>query len=349
MKKIKGRLLYLNGKKGLLLKKLAFYTVDMESGAMNYIASLSVGGAKKIIGRCSLANRLLRMEPRCAGKLDNDRYVVGVLGKLWLVDVQKRTLSILKELRPGYSLVSFCEKDGCLYWGDYGANPNHEEINIYRLNQNQKVSIVYTFQKGSIRHIHSIINNGDSFVVMAGDNELQAGIYRVNGDWTEVKPWKTGEQKYRAVVGFPYKGGLLYATDSVETENHLRYIESDGSERVLASINGSCIYGGETKNSFLFSTTVEPHEGGGVRKMLSNKLGGGIKSKDVHILAVDKADLNVRIIKKYRKDIWPMKLFQYGRAPFAGGQTESIKGVWCYPIACVGTHGKSEYLELAYE
>lgn len=349
MKKIKGRLLYLDGKKGLLFKKLTFYTVDMESGATNHIAPLPIGGAKKIIGRCNLANRLLRMEPRCAGKLDNDHYVVGVLGKLWLVDIQKRTLTKLKELRPGYSLVSFCEKDGCLYWGDYGANPNHDEINIYRLNQNLEASIVYTFPQGSIRHIHSVINNGDGFVVMAGDNEPQAGIYRVNGDWTEVKPWKNGEQKYRAVVGFPYKGGLLYATDSVETENHLRLIEADGTERILTAINGSCIYGGETKNSFLFSTTVEPHEGGGIRKMLSNQLGSGIKSKDVHILAVDKADLSVHIIKKYRKDIWPMKLFQYGRAPFAGGQSESIKGVWCYPIACVGTHGKSEYLELQYE
>lgn len=346
MKKIKGRLLYLNGNQGLLFKKLAFYTVDMESGSTERIASLPVGGAKKIIGRFGLANRLLRMEPRCAGKLDNNRYVVGVLGKLWLVDIHESTLTKLKELRPGYGLVSFCERDGCLYWGDYGANPNHEEINIYKLNQNLEVSVVFTFPQGSIRHIHGIINDGDGFVVMVGDNEPQAGIYRVNNDWTEVKPWKTGEQKYRAVAGFPYKGGLLYATDSVETENHLRYIESDGTERILTAINGSCIYGGETKHSFLFSTTVEPHEGGGIRKMLSNKLGGGIKSKDVHILEVDKSDFRVRIIKKYRKDIWPMKLFQYGRAPFAGGQIESINGIWAYPIACVGTHGKSEYIGL---
>ena len=75
MKNIKGRLLYLNGNQGLLFKKLVFYTVDMENGATECIAPLPVGGIKKIIGRCSLANRLLRMEPRCAGKLDNDCYV----------------------------------------------------------------------------------------------------------------------------------------------------------------------------------------------------------------------------------------------------------------------------------
>lgn len=346
MKKIKGRLLYMNGNQGLLFKKLVFYTVDMENGATECIAPLPVVGIKKIIGRCSLANRLLRMEPRCAGKLDNDRYVVGVLGKLWLVDIQKRTLSKLKELRPGYGLVSFCEKNGRLYWGDYGANPNHEEINIYRLNQSLEMSIVYTFYQGSIRHIHSIINDGDGFVVMAGDNEPQAGIYRVNGNWTEVKPWKTGEQKYRAVVGFPYKGGLLYATDSVESENHLWYIEADGTEHSLTAINGSCIYGTETKDYFLFSTTVEPHEGGGIRRLLSNELGGGIKSKDIHIIAVNKKDLSFRILKKYKKDIWPMKLFQYGRAIFAGRQSEATDGVWCYPIACKGTGGRSEYIKL---
>lgn len=286
------------------------------------------------------------MEPRCAGRLDEERFVVNVLGKVWLLDCKERSVTELLQLSPGYSLLNFCEKDGCLYWGDYGANPNYDEINIYRLDRNLNLSKAYQFPQGSVRHIHNIISDGDGFIVLTGDNEAKAGIYRANSDWTVVKPWKTGEQKYRAVVGFPHNGGLLYATDSVETENHLRLIDAGGMERILTAINGSCIYGGETKDYYLISTTVEPHEGVGVKKMVSNQLGGGIKSRDIHIIAVNKDDLSIRLIKQYMKDCWPMKLFQYGRAPFAGGQEEATDGVWCYPIACKRMKGKSEYIKI---
>ena len=346
MRPIEGRLLYKIGdSKGLLFKHLAFYRVDFESGKKEIIVRLPADWKKRILCRLRLVNRLLRMEPRCAGRLDKNRFIINVLGKVWLLNINKQSVTELLKLRSGYSLLNFCEKDGSLYWGDYGANPNYEKINIYRLDNNLNLSIAYSFPAGSIRHIHNIIKDDDGFIVLCGDNEPQSGIYRANADWSEVTPLRTGEQKYRAVVGYPHKGGLLYATDSVETENHLRLIESDGTERILTAINGSCIYGGETKDHYLFSTTVEPHEGGGIKKMLSNKLGGGIKSNDVHILAVSKKDLSIRIIKQYRKDFWPMKLFQYGRAPFAGGQQEATDGLWCYPIACVGTKGRSEYIK----
>lgn len=346
MKAIKGRLLYVLGDKGLVFRNQAFYIVELGSGDSEMVARLPIKGIKSLFGFWPLANRMLRLEPRCAGHLDEQRFVVSVMSHLWLVDIERKSLMSLSHTREGYGLLWFCECDEGLYWGDYGANPKHEEINIYHLDKDLELSIVYTFHGGSIRHIHSILKDGNGFVVMAGDNEPVAGIYKVNSDWTSVKPWKTGSQKYRAVVGFPHKGGLLYATDSVETENFLRFISADGTESILASINGSCIYGGEVRDYFLFSTTVEPHEGGGIRNLLSYELGGGIKSREVHIVAVRKVDLSVRVIRKYRKDIWPMKVFQYGRVQFAGGQENALGGVWCRPLACTGTKGKSEYLEL---
>lgn len=330
----------------MLFYHLAFYRVNLSNGEKDLIARLPASKKQKLLCRFSLVNRLLRMEPRSAGRLDENRFVVNVLGKVWLLDCKGSSVIELLHLRPGYSLLNFCEQHDCLYFGDYGANPKYDEINIYRIDKKLNLTTAYQFPGGSIRHIHNIIQDGDGFIVLVGDNEEQAGIYRANADWTVVKPWKTGEQKYRAVVGFSHKGGLLYATDSVETENHLLLVEADGTERVLAAINGSCIYGGETKDYYFFSTTVEPHEGSGIRIMFSNQLGGGIKSKYVHIIAVKKDDLSIRIIKQYKKDCWPMKLFQYGRASFAGGQEKATDGIWCYPIACVGTKGRSEFVKI---
>ncbi len=345
MKTINGRLLYVLGANGLVFKNQAFHIVDLDSGRSELGVRLPINGVKSLLGYWPLANRMLRLEPRCAGHLDEYRFVVSVFGQLWLVDIVHKSLTLLFNTRSGYGLIGFCESEEGLYWGDYGANPKHEEINVYRLNRSLELSVVYTFPKGSIRHIHSIIKDGDGFVVMAGDNEPVAGIYRANSDWTSVEPWKVGEQKYRAVVGFLYKGGLLYATDSVETENFLRLISKDGTERVLSPINGSCIYGVEIKEDYVFSTTVEPHEGIGIKAFLSNKLGGGIKSKEVHVITVSKKDLSTRIIARYQKDILPMKLFQYGRIIFPKGQERGSE-LWGYNMACKKVSGKSFRINL---
>ena len=81
-----------------------------------------------------------------------------------------------------------------------------------------------------------------------------------------------------------------------------------------------------------------------MRKILSNELGGGIKTHDVHIIAVSKLDLSIRILKKIRKDAWPMKLFQYGMAVFPMGQENSVDGVWYYNMATKEGDGNSLFL-----
>jgi hypothetical protein len=235
-------------------------------------------------------------------------------------------------------------EDG-VFWGDYGRNTEHQEVKVYHLGKDHRISVVHTFPAGSVRHIHNIVEDDNGFVLFVGDNETEAGIYKVNKDWSEVKPWKTGQQKYRAVVGYPYNGGVLYATDSVETENHLRFITAEGEEKILAPLNGSCIYGCETKDDYLFSTTVEPHEGGGLKSLFIDSLGGGIKSRDVTIIAFSKKDLTARQVASYRKDGWSMKLFQYGRCIFAGGQ-ENQTVAWGSPVACKKYDGKTIMIEL---
>lgn len=348
MTNVNGRLLFLlNENVGVLFFRMSFYLVDLFTGRRTLICEMPVGKKTILASRSRILSRLKRLEPKCIGRLSKSEFIFSLFHGVWLIDVEKKTCKKLCDNPIGFSdVINFCSTESGVYWGDYGQNRGYHPVRVYCLDKKHNLRIVYSYPAGSIRHIHNIVKDSDSILIFAGDNESQAGIYRANHDWSIVSPWKIGKQRYRAVVGFPLRGGLLYATDSVETENHLWYIESDGTEHELTTINGSCIYGSETKDYFLFSTTVESHEGGGVLRLLSNELGGGIKSKDVHIIAVNKNDLSVRIVKKYRKDIWPMKLFQYGRAQFAGGQAESTDGVWCYPIACKRIKGRSEYIKL---
>lgn len=344
---LNGRLLYLlDDNIGLLFYGMFFYLVDLSTGKRTLVSKLPVGKKTSLLSQLRVLSRLKRLEPKCAGRLSETEFVVSLLRSIWLIDVQKKTCVKLCDNPEGFSeVINFCSTLDGVYWGDYGRNTEHKELKIYKLGTDRQISVFHTFKAGCVRHIHNIVKDEEGFVLFVGDNEEQAGIYRVNQDWMEVNPWKTGQQKYRAVVGFPYKGGVLYATDSVETENHIRLITAEGEEKKLAPLNGSCIYGCETKDYYMFSTTVEPHEGGGIKALFFEKLGGGIKSRDVTVVAVAKKDLSIRQVAKYRKDGWPMKLFQYGRCIFAGGLQGSNE-VWCSPVACKKYDGKSIRIEI---
>lgn len=350
MRALDGSLLYLfDEKSGLNYDNLSFYLLSLDGKRKNLIVKLPIKGLKRILCRFRFFCRLLRLEPRSFVRLDDCHFLVSVLHAVWLLDVKNKSLTPIFKSRKNFSdNLNFCEYKGEVFWGDYGVNVSHEPINIYRMDKDGNVDIVYTFPQGNVIHVHNIIldETKSFFWVLMGDNEAQAGIYKASLDWKEVNPVKVGKQCYRSVVGFPYKGGILYATDSVDYDNHLRLIENDGSEKVLASINGSCIYGGETKDYFLFSTTVEPRAGAGFKHIFENRLGGGIKSWDVHVIAVSKEDLSIRVVKKMRKDWLPMVLFQYGRAKFAGGQENNKSDVWCSPVACKKYDGKTIKIEL---
>ena len=146
---------------GLVFNNLTFYQVDLNSGNSNLVARLPADKKKSLLGKFRLLNRLMRMEPRCAGRLDNGRFVVNVLGKVWLLDCNERTVQELIQLRPGYSILNFCEKDGGLYWGDYGRNNGLKEIRIYKVGDDRQVKVIYTFEAGTVRHIHNIIKDGN--------------------------------------------------------------------------------------------------------------------------------------------------------------------------------------------
>lgn len=317
-----------------------------EEGRSFKLSMLPLSGKHKFLGRFRLINRMLRLEPRTSEMIDNKHLATVLSGKIYIVELEDGTTNIIETGSEGFGTpLNLCKVEDCLFYGDYGSNPYRKSVNIYMADMGLRSEKIYSFPENSIRHIHNIrfdkANN--RFWVSAGDNESKAGIYQTNLKWTEVVPFKIGKQKYRTVTGFPYGGGYLYATDSVEKENHLYYIDKNGKEKILTSINGSCIYGTEIKDYFIFSTTVESPEGGGYLKLLSTRLGGGIKNREVHLIAVRKSNLAVRVIRKYKKDIWPMKLFQYGTLMFPAGQEQS-EDLWCYGVACKGIDGKNIHI-----
>ena len=291
-----------------------------------------------LASRIRILTRLLRIEPRDIEKLTNNQFVVCALHKTWLLDIHKKSIKELVPNRKGWSNpLNLCTDGKCVYWGDYGNNEKRESVNIYRLNSDLKVEVVYSFYQGIVRHVHNIVwdKMHHRFFILTGDMEKTSGIYVADSDWRTVEPVVTGRQQYRAVAAFPCRDGLIYATDSVTEENQICLLQ-EGKVIYLCSFPGSCIYGTETKSYYVFASTVEPPEGRGFFDMFTYKLGSGIKDRYSHLVIVNKKNLKVKEILKVKKDIWPMKLLQYGTLMFSKGQEGIDDELWYYVMACKG-------------
>lgn len=334
------RLTSVRGAVSIYYRRLAFY-VGREK---KLVAEVPVSNILRALCHFRLLVRLFRLEPRCVEMIDENLMIFCLMHKVWILNIETAAIQVIFEARPGFSdPLNFCKVGGHVYWGDYGNNDKRDAVRIYRVDSSLNVETVYGFPQGTIRHIHNIIysDSSDCFWILTGDNDKDAGIYKSDRWFEQVEPVRIGEQNYRAVVAFPYKKGIIYATDSVEKENHIFVCTADNNYQIVAitGINGSCIYGTEIKDWYIFSSTVEPPEGRGLRNLFSDRLGGGIKSRDVHVVAVKKNGLSdIRIIAKYKKDRWPMKLFQYGAVMFPAGLNDMERLLLC-PIACEGHDG----------
>lgn len=139
-----------------------------------------------------------------------------------------------------------------------------------------------------------------------------------------------------------FRGGdLYYPTDAVMENNAIYRINIDTKcIQKIQDINGSCIYAVTNNNDFFFSTTVEPIEG---KKGYMDKLGTGIKSRYSYLMHISASKINTII--KFRKDLYPMRLFQYGCVQFPKGQNFPDK-VICYGVGLNKIDGKNIMIKI---
>lgn len=281
-----------------------------------------------------VSTRLFRREPKYAVPLGTNSMLLVGHNQIMLVNPERKEISDLARAREGFSdPLNICPATGqwSAIWGDYGSNAQHEAVYLYGLHQSGGVERIFSFAPGQVRHIHNIIpKRAGGYYIFTGDQEDTAGIYEADPEFKRVTPVRTGKQQYRAVIGFDTDEGLLYATDAVNEQNAIYFLKRNGQLEQLTLLNGSCIYGTEYKGCYYFSTTVEPDEN--QRKLVSlfsTKRGKGILSDEVFLIKAD-AQMQVSEEMVFRKDGWPMKLFQYGAIQFPRGNADRL---WIYPVA----------------
>lgn len=198
-----------------------------------------------------------------------------------------------------------------LFWGEYFDNSHREEVHIYTSSdRGQRWEVAYTFPRGAVRHVHNIVYDkwDDCLWVLTGDDGAECRILRASCDFSDVEVVKSGNQQARAVALVIMPDALYFSSDTPFETNHIYRLDRRGNLTKVHSVSSSSIYGCRVGDALFFSTMVEPSRVN--------------RSRDVCLFgSPDGASWSQ--VMRWRKDDWPMGLFQYGNALLPDGDNST--------------------------
>ena len=295
-------------------------------GKKTFLNRISTNFKRKICSCLRILQRRFYLDQIQGIVIDDNNALIFEHHVLFLLNKENDawTLKPLEIQIPNLKVLNFCKKGKDIYFGDYGYDTQKREKSIYKFSSDDlNVSVVYTFQKGEINHVHNLYYDSyrKRFIVLTGDFGDSAAIYEANEDFSELKPILFGEQKYRSCQCIASKESLYYFTDSPFSTNYLRmlkFFSNSVEEENLCEMYGSCIYGMLDREQIIVSTTVENQTDidNNLKSNYKYNLGEGIKGWYSEVVVFNAENCEVKTIARYKKDILPMLPFGYGCVQF---------------------------------
>lgn len=291
---------------------------------------------ERLCGHINLICRFMRLGIRAAEAIDNERIVLSIGNFLYELNIGTGVISkgyfCGEGIRPLiFTLVKDIDsfEDG-LYFGGYLGNMEKKPVSIYHRVGEDKWEIVYTFPQGAINHVHNIVADPyrNCLWIFTGDFDDSAAIWKVTDGFRKVERVACNDQKYRGCVVFALSEGLLYATDAPFADDYIYLMNPETYEvKELFPIDGSCIYGCQWKDKYVFSSTVEG-DGRNMSRMewlFTRKRGAGIKDEYVHMYMGNLKE-GFKEIYKEKKDCMPYYTFQFGvfKFPYGVNNTDTL-------------------------
>ena len=295
---------------------------------------------ERLLGRNRILSRFLRLGVRTAESIDKDTILFSIGNTLYELNLKTKSLSDGYQCGEGIRPLLFTTVKGIngfvdgVYFGGYVHNFEKDPVSIYHRKGCDEWEVVYTFPKGIINHVHSIISDPyrNCLWVLTGDFEESAAIWKVEDGFNKVERFVSGNQKWRGCVAFATREGLLYATDAPFAQNNIYILKDDKTVSSVCGLSGSCIYGCQWNDKYVFSTVVEPdgRDETLLRLLFGWKRGVGITDNYARIYAGSISG-GFKVIYKEKKDLLPF-IFQFGAFKFPSGNNMSVN-LFFQPVA----------------
>jgi hypothetical protein len=171
-----------------------------------------------------------------------------------------------------------------------------------------------------VRHVHAVQWDPyeDSLWATTGDEDGECALWRRRAglNWERVIG---GGQQYRAVQLVFTERAIYFGTDAPGDFNRIYRLDRNTlGVTSLGEVRGPVFYGSRVGDLIFFATVCEPSDISGNRQ--ATVWGGSVG-----------ADAFVPLLA-FRKDMLPMRLFQYGQVKFPTGGSHS-KFLWLTPFA----------------
>ena len=261
--------------------------------------------------------RLFRIDIRCFDRIGGNYYFF-FKNHLYCVEKSETSL-LLKQIHrfkmssPLYFAKSFDKKS--ILFGDYTNGDKNNKVNIYSVSKDDGLKIVFSFNPGTVKHIHNIIPSFDNnfYWILTGDSDLESGIWKLDKD-NNIELFVGPSQNFRSCFMCETKDNIYYLTDSPIIENYINIIDKLSKNIIhKIPIPGPCIFAMFDGQNILFSTSVEPNPDR--KRFLNNyKKSEIIRDRSVHIYKYNLQNNETKELFSVKKDFHNMKLFGFGNA-----------------------------------
>ena len=212
---------------------------------------------------------------------------------------------------------------GMICYGEYRSNPQRSPVSVWgaAADEPDRWEPVWTFTRA--RHVHGVYFDAHSghFWVTTGDANDESALWVTTDGFRTLDYVVGGSQRYRAVQLLFTREHVYFGSDAPDEPNYISRLErSTGNTELLAEVAGPVFYGCNVGEAMFFSTVVEPS-----KTNLSPyvELWQGAPTQ------------GWRILRRFRKDGWPARYFQYGQVLFPTGPGDG-KNLWITPFATRG-------------
>lgn len=206
-----------------------------------------------------------------------------------------------------------------IYYGEYRSNTQRHPVTIFTSKDGGVTwQPIYFFNQ--VRHIHGVFYDPyeDCLWATTGDDDHESGIWKSTDGFMSLALVYGGSQQARAVQLVFTNDSVYFGSDTPAQQNYLYRLErNSGKVTPLQKVGGSIFWGCRVGECLFFSTAVEPSN---TNVSKHSELWSSHDGRDWALLA------------QYKKDLLPLRFFQYGQIFFPQGHN-SMGRLWYSPFS----------------
>ena len=319
---IAGRVVYVSNNTLLIVRDNRLFGSEDYGATWKRFGAVPLNYSNRVLSFNTLLRRFSRRGVHHCVKVDSEYFLIAN-GSVYAISTSG--VVRLDSVRGNRPLVVQGNEQG-VHYGEYRSNPERSPVAVWKLTHAGKETTPVAWFNG-VRHIHGVFHDPHegNWWVTTGDHDEEAGIWKTNDEFLTVQRVVGGSQRYRAVQLLFAQSHIYFGSDAPNEQNHIYRMDRQGRKvEQLQQVGGPVFYGCKVGASLFFSTAVEPSSVN--------------KTRYAEVWRSDDGSSWRRILR-FRKDILPMKWFQYGQVLFPSGEGDG-QHLYCTPFA-TEMHGRT--------